>query len=130
MNKRMRVAGITVAGLCAAGLAVAGGMAIAAPSGSQAPYAQAGALVKADGTVAHSKGVSAVTKPAGHTYCVEISSEDVDLSRAIVAATPRDGIGYTVRAIAGGCANGKGVLVGTYDANGGGKATAFYLAVL
>ncbi|MFJ9032648.1 hypothetical protein ACIRQP_29780 [Streptomyces sp. NPDC102274] len=127
----MRAIGITVAGLCAAGVAVAGGMAIAAPGGSsQAPYAQAGALVNADGTIVHAKDVAAVRKPAGHTFCVEISNPDVDLSRAIVEATPRDGIGTTLRAIAGGCANGKGVLVATYDANGGGRASGFYLAVL
>lgn len=85
--KKMRAAGLTVAGLCVTGLAVVGGMAIAATSGSQAPYAQAGALVKADGSVVHSKGVSEVTK-SGHVYCVEISNEDIDLSRAVVTATP------------------------------------------
>ncbi|MFF8717473.1 hypothetical protein ACF07T_39645 [Streptomyces sp. NPDC015184] len=127
-NKRMRVAGITVAGLCVAGLSVAGGMAIAASSGSQAPYARAGALVSADGSVVHSKGVGGVTR-SGHVFCVKISDADVDLSRAIVTATPRDGIGYTLRAVAGGCDNGKGVQVATYNANANGTATAFYLAV-
>ncbi|GAA1310696.1 hypothetical protein GCM10009647_033830 [Streptomyces sanglieri] len=128
-KNKMRAAGLTVAGLCVTGLAVAGGMAIAATTSSQAPYAQAGALVKADGSIVHSKGVSEVTK-SGHVYCVKISNDDVDLSRAIVTATPRDGIGYTLRAIAGGCANGKGVQVATYNADAGGAATAFYVAVL
>lgn len=86
-TKKMRAAGLTVAGLCVTGLAVAGGMAIAATSSSQAPYAQAGALVKADGSIVHSKGVSEVTR-SGHVFCVKISNDDVDLSRAIVTATP------------------------------------------
>ncbi|WP_413753707.1 hypothetical protein NRF20_31170 [Streptomyces sp. R-74717] len=131
-KKKMRATGITVAGLCVAGLAVAGGMAIAAPAAtsSQAPHVQAGALINADGTVVHSKGVKAVTVAAPHVYCVEIGNEDVDLSRAIVEATPRDIAGSTIRAVAGGCANGKGVMVGTYDAAGHGKPNAFYLAVL
>ncbi|GGX41026.1 hypothetical protein [Streptomyces chryseus] len=130
--KKMRVAGITVASLCVAGVAVAGGMAIAAPSASssQAPHVQAGALVNADGSVAHSKNVGNVTTAAPHVYCVEIANEDVDLSRAIVAVTPRDNVGSTLRAIAGGCANGKGVTVATYSHAGAGQAAGFYLAVL
>lgn len=127
---RKRVVGLTVAGLCVTGVGVAGGMAIAASAGSQAPYARAGALVNADGSVVHSKHVGSVTKPAGHTFCVRINDSHVDLSRALVTATPRDGIGSTIRAIAGGCADGHGVLVATYDPAGGGRAAGFYLAVL
>ncbi|MFC8230722.1 hypothetical protein [Streptomyces sp. NPDC057287] len=127
-TKKMRATGLTVAGLCAAGVALAGGMAIAATVNSQAPYAQAGAEVNADGSVEHSKGVSEVTQ-SGHVFCVTVSDQDVDLSRAIVTATVRDGIGYTLRADAGACANGKGVRVTTYNANAAGAATAFYLAV-
>ncbi|KUN40466.1 hypothetical protein AQJ30_07420 [Streptomyces longwoodensis] len=129
-KKWTRTAGITAAGLCLTGLGVIGGIAIAAPSGSQAPYARAGALVNADGTVVHSKNVSEVTKPAGHNYCVRINDDDIDLSRALVTATPRDGISTSIRAIAGGCANGRGVLVGTYDTTNHGRAAGFYLAVL
>jgi hypothetical protein len=129
--KKTRVAALAGAGLAVAASVLAG-VAIAAPAGtsSQAPHAQAGALVNADGTIVHSKGVGPVTVQAPHVYCVEISNEDVDLARAIVAATPRDIAGSTIRAVAGGCANGKGVQVGTYDAAGGGKPNAFYLAVL
>ncbi|MFE0737389.1 hypothetical protein [Streptomyces sp. NPDC058855] len=111
--------------LTGAGLAVAAtvlaGAAAAAPSAStsQAPYAQAGALVAADHTIVHSKGVGAVTG-SGHVFCVEIDNEDVDLSRAIVTATPRDGRGATLRAIAGDCAGGRGISVATYDSAGGG----------
>ncbi|MFD9357236.1 hypothetical protein [Streptomyces sp. NPDC060031] len=78
----------------------------------------------------HSKGVGAVTVAAPHVYCVEITNQDVDLSRAIVAATPRDHAGSTLRAIACGCANGKGVSVAAYAHTGAGQATGFYLAVL
>ncbi|WP_331733973.1 hypothetical protein OH786_37730 (plasmid) [Streptomyces atratus] len=60
---------------------------------------------------------------------MKIGNEDVDLSRAIVTA-PRDGIGCTLRAIAGGCADGKGVQAATCNVNAGGAATAFYVAVL
>ncbi|MFI9064461.1 hypothetical protein ACIGQE_21760 [Streptomyces sp. NPDC053429] len=128
--KWVRAAGITAAGLCLTGLGVAGGVAIAASADSQAPYARAGALVNADGSIVHSKHVASVTKPAPHNFCVEVDDENIDLARALVTATPRDGISTSIRAVSGGCANGKGVLVGTYDNNNRGRAEGFYLAVL
>jgi hypothetical protein len=67
---------------------------------------------------------------SGHGCCVEIGNEDIDLSRAVVTATPRDTPGSTVRVIPGGCAGGNGISVATYNPTGGGRATAFHLAVL
>ncbi|MFG2648986.1 hypothetical protein [Streptomyces sp. NPDC048436] len=121
---------LTGAGLAVATTALAG-VAMAAPdaSSSQAPYAQAGALVNADGSVVHSKGVKSVTA-SSHVYCVEIENPDVDLSRAIITATPRDTPGSTLRVIPGNCAGGKGITVGTYNHSGGGMANAFFIAVL
>ncbi|PVE12399.1 hypothetical protein [Streptomyces scopuliridis] len=42
----------------------------------------------------------------------------------------RGGGGPLIRSVAGGRANGKGVLVGTYDTSNHGRAAGFYLAVL
>ncbi|MEV5273436.1 hypothetical protein ACWDMR_31185 [Streptomyces althioticus] len=128
-SKRARVVALAGAGLVTAASVVAG-VAIAAPGGgsSQAPYLQAGALVEADGTVVHSKGVASVTA-SGHVYCVEISDPDVDLSRAIVTATPRNTPGSTLRVIPGNCAGGKGITVGSYNPDGNGLANSFYVAV-
>ncbi|EPH40214.1 hypothetical protein ABT390_16625 [Streptomyces aurantiacus] len=128
--RKTRVMALTGAGLAVAATVLAGA-AVAAPdaSTSQAPHAQAGAQINADGTVVHSKGVKGVTA-SGHVYCVEIENEDVDLSRAIVTATPRNTPGSTLRVIPGNCAGGKGITVGTYDPSGGGLPNAFYIAVM
>ncbi|AWZ08470.1 MULTISPECIES: hypothetical protein [unclassified Streptomyces] len=70
---------------------------------------------------------------APHAYCVEITNQDVNLSRPIVAAIPRDHAGPTLRAIAGGRANGKGVSVTTYAHTGrraGHRLPTSHLAVL
>ncbi|MFE5590007.1 hypothetical protein [Streptomyces sp. NPDC056549] len=45
-----------------------------------------------------------------------------------MTATIRDQVGYSIRAKAGGCDNGKGMVVGTYDAAGAGRAVSFYQA--
>ncbi|WP_179167429.1 hypothetical protein [Streptomyces sp. 13-12-16] len=114
-SKRARSMALAGAGLATAATVVAG-VAVAAPDGgsSQAPYLQAGALVEADGTVVRSKGVASVTA-SSHVYCVEIGDPDVDLSRAIVTATPRNTPGSTLRVIPGNCAGGKGITVSSHN---------------
>ncbi|MEV0774538.1 hypothetical protein ACIBLA_30175 [Streptomyces sp. NPDC050433] len=128
-SKKTRVIALTGAGIGVVATVLAG-VAIAAPAAdsSQAPYVQAGALVNADASVVHSKGVSSVTG-SGHVFCVEIGNEDVDLSRAIITATPRDTAGSTLRVIPANCAGGKGITVATYNPSGGGMANGFYIAV-
>lgn len=62
----------------------------AAPPGSAkvtAPYAQAAAVVNANGSVNRSKGIEAVTKPAEGHYCVELEDKDLDIRKLVPSAT-------------------------------------------
>lgn len=87
--------------------AVAAGVALAASAGgityatvttqqkpqtvtpAYAPYARAGAIVRADGTLSVEKNVESVTKSGDSTYCVKLNPTDkINLSRALVEATP------------------------------------------
>ncbi len=66
------------------------GTAVAAPPGSAkvtAPYAQAAAVVNANGSVNRSKGIEAVTKPAAGHYCVELEDKDLDIRKLVPNAT-------------------------------------------
>jgi hypothetical protein len=89
-NKRIRAAVWVGAalGLAAGGVGV--GVAFAVPAGSAkatAPYAQAAAVVNADGTVDRSKGIQAVTKSATGRYCVELEDKSLDVSKVVPTAT-------------------------------------------
>ncbi|MFE9481322.1 hypothetical protein ACFYNM_22290 [Streptomyces spororaveus] len=90
MSKKTRaVVWTSVAlGLLAGGTWV--GTAVAAPPGSAkvtAPYAQAAAVVNANGSVNRSKGIEAVTKPAAGHYCVELEDKDLDIRKLVPNAT-------------------------------------------
>ncbi|MDH6114072.1 hypothetical protein P3T36_002893 [Kitasatospora sp. MAP12-15] len=89
-NKKIRAvvwAGAAVSlvtgGVCA-GVA---GAASPAPTKATAPYAQAAAVVNADGTIDRSKGVAAVTKVATGRYCVELEDKTLDVSKLVPVAT-------------------------------------------
>ncbi|MCX5014949.1 hypothetical protein OG765_28810 [Streptomyces sp. NBC_00555] len=90
MSKRTRAAVWTSVAL---GLLAGGtwaGTAVAAPPGSAkvtAPYAQAAAVVNANGSVNRSKGIEAVTKPAAGHYCVELEDKDLDIRKLVPTAT-------------------------------------------
>lgn len=92
MFKNKRIRGVVWAGaalsLAAGGAGV--GMAFAVPPGSAkatAPYAQAAAVVNANGTVDRSKGIKAVTKPAVGRYCLELEDDSLDVSKLVPIAT-------------------------------------------
>ncbi|SEG94271.1 hypothetical protein SAMN04489712_1455 [Thermomonospora echinospora] len=61
--------------------------------GAIAPYARAGAIVNADGSVIRSKGVTAVRKTATGRYCIELEA-GIDASTALVVATPKWGANW------------------------------------
>ncbi|KOG54649.1 hypothetical protein ADK75_13515 [Streptomyces virginiae] len=90
MSKKTRAAVWTSVAL---GLLAGGtwaGTAVAAPPGSAkvtAPYAQAAAVVNANGSVNRSKGIEAVTKPAAGHYCVELEDKDLDIRKLVPNAT-------------------------------------------
>ncbi|WP_159396421.1 hypothetical protein [Streptomyces sp. Sge12] len=90
MSKKTRAAVWTSVAL---GLIAGGtwaGTAVAAPPGSAkvtAPYAQAAAVVNANGSVNRSKGIEAVTKPAAGHYCVELEDKDLDIRKLVPNAT-------------------------------------------
>ncbi|MFF1561747.1 hypothetical protein [Streptomyces sp. NPDC058279] len=66
------------------------GVAVAAPPGAakvKAPYAQAAAVVNADGSVNRSKGIEAVTHPKTGHYCVELEDKDLDIRNLVPSAT-------------------------------------------
>jgi len=73
-----------VAAVAGAGAAAAG---IAAPTKATAPYAQAAAVVNADGSINRAKGIAAVTKPATGRYCVELADKDLDVTKLVPSAT-------------------------------------------
>lgn len=54
--------------------------------GGYAPYAQAAAAVKADGTVVRSKGVTAVTKISTGQYCIQLDP-GIDATKTVPTAT-------------------------------------------
>lgn len=43
------------------------------PGPARSPYAQASALVEADGTLAQSKGIASVEKPSTGAYCIKFT---------------------------------------------------------
>ncbi|MFC8425485.1 hypothetical protein ACFUN7_32340 [Streptomyces sp. NPDC057236] len=79
--------------------------------------------------VQKAEGTTFPATASSHVYCVETSDPDVDLSRAIVTATPRNTPGSTLRVIPGDCAGGKGITIGSYNPDGNGLANSFYVAV-
>ncbi|MEU7856060.1 hypothetical protein [Nonomuraea sp. NPDC049141] len=89
-NKKVRAfvwvsaaAGLVVA-VAGAGAAAA---TIAMPTKVTAPYAQAAAVVNADGSINRAKGIAAVTKPATGRYCVELANKELDVTRLVPSAT-------------------------------------------
>ncbi|MFG2402717.1 hypothetical protein ACGFR8_00020 [Streptomyces brevispora] len=89
-NKRVRAAVWCGAGLSLVAGGVGVGVAFAVPAGSVkavAPYAQAAAVVNADGTVDRSKGIEAVTKTATGRYCVELEDKSLDVRKVVPTAT-------------------------------------------
>ncbi|MFG2408297.1 hypothetical protein ACGFR8_28935 [Streptomyces brevispora] len=59
-----------------------------------APYAQASALVNADGSLARSKGIKSVTRaPAAGRFCVQLEDSRLDVNELTPVATLSTG-GY------------------------------------
>ncbi|MEU4834782.1 hypothetical protein [Streptosporangium sp. NPDC023615] len=89
-NKRaLALAGVAVMAGLAAGPAWAGdkGTGAAVPIKVTAPYAQAAAVVNADGSLNRAKGINAVTKPGVGQYCVELEDKDLDITKLVPSAT-------------------------------------------
>lgn len=89
-NKRIRTVGwagavlsLLVGGVCT-GVA---GAATGTGTKATAPYAQAAAVVNADGSINRSKGIAGVTKPAVGRYCVELADKELDVTRLVPVAT-------------------------------------------
>lgn len=86
LNKLSRRA-LTVGSAVFLATGVLGGTAAhAGADGVHAPYAQAAAVVNADGTVVRSQGVAEVTKPGVGTYCVRLDGEK-DVNTLVPTAT-------------------------------------------
>jgi hypothetical protein len=62
------------------------------PGTAIAPYAQAAAVVKADGTVERSHGVVNVTRVAAGTYTIEVDAS-IDVAASVPIATLSTTIG-------------------------------------
>lgn len=69
--------------------AVAGTTAASAstPGPARAPYAQASALVGADGSVFQAKGIQSVTKPQTGVYCIKFTDPRLDPQKLTPVAT-------------------------------------------
>lgn len=86
-SKKSRVVAC-VAGVVGVAALTTGGVALAAVGGVNAPYAQASALINADGSIARSKGVAAVTlPPASGRFCVRLSDPRLDVNELTPVAT-------------------------------------------
>ncbi|MER7394975.1 hypothetical protein ABT381_05620 [Streptomyces sp. NPDC000151] len=88
-KKFLLLLGATSAGLAA----IVGGTTAADADDApkvHAPYAQAGAVVNADGTVRRSKGVVSVEKVNPGRYCLKVAP-DVDFAKSIPVATTGPG---------------------------------------
>jgi hypothetical protein len=89
-NKKVRAfAWVSVAASLVTGAAWTGaaGAAISVLTKATAPYAQAAAVVNADGSINRAKGIKAVTKPAVGQYCVELEDKDLDITKLVPSAT-------------------------------------------
>ncbi|MFD9357242.1 hypothetical protein [Streptomyces sp. NPDC060031] len=90
-NKKIRTALWTGATLSLVAGGVFAGVAMAAaPPGAakaNAPYAQAAAVLNADGSVNRSKGIERVTKPAEGQYCIELEDKSLDINKLVANAT-------------------------------------------
>ncbi|MGW2153579.1 hypothetical protein [Nonomuraea sp. NPDC001699] len=119
-----------------AAVAALAAAAVLTPAAAHAdtPYAQASAVVEADGTVADGKNVEEVKRLFRGTYCV-ILGEDIDYDGAVVihvtptgrATYPRSLAVQRGAAICGG--HYRAVAVYSQLANGVAADTGFYLTV-
>jgi hypothetical protein len=66
------------------------GVAIADETGSKAraPYAQASALIAADGTLRQNKGIKSVSKPSVGRYCITFTEPRINLKNITAQLTP------------------------------------------
>ncbi|MFI6512381.1 hypothetical protein ACIBCT_32655 [Streptosporangium sp. NPDC050855] len=92
MFGRSRIIAFVCAGAAiglATGAAWTGGASANTPVPAKAatPYAQAAAVINADGSINRAKGVRAVTKPAVGQYCVELEDKDLDITKLVPSAT-------------------------------------------
>ncbi|MFG2074334.1 hypothetical protein SAMN05421874_103248 [Nonomuraea maritima] len=71
--------------LAATSLVMAGAPAVA---DVYAPYARAGAIIDADGTLNNAKNITSARRVAVGSYCVEVA-ETVNAANAIIQLTPR-----------------------------------------
>ncbi|GGQ32157.1 hypothetical protein [Streptosporangium pseudovulgare] len=78
---------VMLASALAASAAIGASVAYAAAiGGAQAPYARAAALVKPDGTVVRSKGITGVRKTGTGHYCVAVDPA-IDITKSTPVAT-------------------------------------------
>ncbi|GAA1019304.1 hypothetical protein Aple_048320 [Acrocarpospora pleiomorpha] len=100
--------------------------------GAITPHATAAAVVKANGTVVRSTGVTAVRKIATGQYCVDIEP-NIDATKTIPVATKMWGAPWnsTVLAYSGhsACGAGRHIFVGTGYTTGGAHDVPFHLVV-
>jgi hypothetical protein len=76
--------------LAAAGLVLAGataGVAYAVADNVKAPYTQAAATVKENGTIHNAKGIKEVRRLRAGEYCVTFSDTSLKVSKSITQAT-------------------------------------------
>lgn len=132
--KKSRVAACVAGVIGLAGLA-SGGVALAAAGGVDAPYAQASALINANGSIARSKGISGVTlAPATGRFCVRLENPQLDVTRLTPVATLTTG-GYPGQVyvepgLNPQCGNRRDtILVVTTDSRDAGVYKPFYLMV-
>ncbi|MFI6730766.1 hypothetical protein NRF20_00355 [Streptomyces sp. R-74717] len=134
-NKNVRRAAWVGAALGVVAVAT-GGVALAVTAGRvTAPYAQASALVNADGSVDRAKGIKSVTRaPAAGRFCVQLEDSRLDVSELTPVATLTTG-GYPGQiyvepGVNPQCGNQKDtILVVTTNWEKGGDYKPFYLLV-
>ncbi|MER6175506.1 hypothetical protein [Streptosporangium sp. NPDC001681] len=137
-NKKMRAVTLAGAALCVAATTALGSAAvaaIAAPSRVNAPYAQASALIAADGSIIRGKGIKSVTKaPALGRFCVQFEDSRLDVTEITPVATLSTG-GYPGSiyidpGVNSQCNNQKDtLLIVTTDENRAGQYREFFLLV-
>ncbi|MFF8805582.1 hypothetical protein [Streptomyces omiyaensis] len=130
-----RAVALGAAALALLGAGVGGGIALAAADTIRAPYAQAAAVVTADGTLFKSKGIDSVTTVGVNSFCVKLADPKADVSKLIYTVTSTS---HAYRATASqapvaSCGNAKNVIhvhtMAEYEYGGGLTRSPFTLVV-